>query len=76
MEPAQVDLEALQFLIEVDQDLVELRLPLVVLLFLVVHQPLVALGKYLDPLLQQHLVSWLQQNVYFRNTMKYCLTET
>jgi hypothetical protein len=37
---------------------------------------LVALGKYLDPLLQQHLVSWLQQNVYFRNTMKYCLTET
>lgn len=59
MEPVQVDLEALQFLIEVHQDL-ELRQPLVVLLFLVVHQPLVALGKYLDPLLQQLLVSWLQ----------------
>ena len=56
MEILQVGLEALQCLIEVHQDL-EHPLPLVVLPLLVDHQHLVALGKYLDPLLQHLQVS-------------------
>lgn len=62
MEPLQVDLEALQFLTEVQQDLEHLP-PLVVLPLLVDHQHLVVLGKYLDPLLQHLQVSSLQLDV-------------